>query len=71
MGKTLQDLAQAIQNVGIDSRLPKIIYPDQFDEIRSSVLLLSGAIMDCLTAIIEYLNHSCCPRPLEALSDGS
>ena len=35
-----------------------VVNPRHLEEIRSAVLYLTAAVMDCLAVLIKYLNHS-------------
>ena len=57
----MEDLSQAIQNIGIDPNFPRIMSPKHLEEIQSAASYLSAAVMDCLASLIDYLNHSGLP----------
>jgi len=56
--KTLEDLSQAIQNIGIDPNFPRILGAEHMKEIRIATLDLSAAVMDCLTELISFVVQS-------------
>ena len=58
MDKTLEDISQAIQNVEVDPTLPMVVSRRHLEEIRSAILYLTAAVMNCLAVLIKYLNHS-------------
>ena len=58
MDPTLEDLSQAIQNVGVGDYFPQLLSEDYLAELHSAALYLSAAVMDCLTTLIEFITQS-------------
>ena len=52
--RTIEDLSLAIQNIGVIGEFSNI----HVDEVRIAAIYLSAAVMDCLTALIEWVNAS-------------
>ena len=60
--RTLEDLSQVIQNVGVHEEFPQILSQQHLDEMSCAAIYLSAAVMDCLADLIEWVTQS--RRPL-------
>jgi len=58
--RTIEALSLAVQNVGVIGEFSNI----HLDEVRIAAIYLSAAVMDCLTALIEWVNASGTAHPL-------
>jgi len=50
--KTLEDLPQAIQRVGVDEDFPHILDDEQLNEMHVTAIFLSATVVDSLRDLI-------------------